>query len=161
LTVIGCLSSKPASVVSKAWLNDRPANEVLPPGFVDDASRLDRTHVAEGIAIAGARHSMGGHSISPERIVLNMLPLDHLQLDAEKRILRGGAGARWAEVVPYLDQQGYSVAVMQASNDFSVGGSISVNCHGWQHPLRIGGRFYTIQWPVCIWEGEAPAELHF
>jgi FAD/FMN-containing dehydrogenase len=159
LIVIGCLSSKPASVVSKAWLNDRPANEVLPPGFIDDASRLNRTHVVEvcaietdraaaeaqirdlivrarkeklGIAIAGARHSMGGHVISPEGIVLDMLPFNHLELDAEKRILRVGAGARWAEVVPYLDQLGYSVAVMQASNDFSVGGSLSVNCHGWQ-----------------------------
>jgi FAD/FMN-containing dehydrogenase len=160
LIFLGCFASKSPFVVSKAWLDDRPETEVLPPGYVDDASRLNRTHVTEvcaiaadpstaeaqvrqlilrarteklGIAIAGARHSMGGHSISPEGIVLNMLPFNHLELNEEKRILRVGAGARWADVVPYLNSRGYSVAVMQASNDFSVGGSISVNCHGWQH----------------------------
>jgi FAD/FMN-containing dehydrogenase len=160
LILIGCFSSKPSFVVSKAWLNDRPQTEVLQPGYVDDASRLNRTHVTEvcaisadksaaeaqvrqlilrartqklGIAIAGAGHSMGGHSISPEGIVLNMLPFNHLELSKDNKILRVGAGARWSDVVPYLNSRGYSVAVMQASNDFSVGGSISVNCHGWQH----------------------------
>ena len=41
--------------------------------------------------------------------------------------------ARWSEIIPYLDARGFSVAVMQSNDDFSVGGSISVNCHGWQH----------------------------
>ena len=40
--------------------------------------------------------------------------------------------ARWTEVIPYLNGRGYSVTVMQSNNDFSVGGSLSVNCHGWQ-----------------------------
>jgi FAD/FMN-containing dehydrogenase len=43
-----------------------------------------------------------------------------------------GAGARWSEVIPYLDARGLSVAVMQSNNNFSVGGSLSVNGHGWQ-----------------------------
>lgn len=126
---------------------------------VDDASRLNRTRVAEvwsipaepaaaerqlrellqraraeklKVAIAGSKHSMGGHTISPDGIVLNMLPFHHLELDAKNSILRAGAGARWSEIIPYLDARGYSVGVMQSNNDFSVGGSISVNCHGWQ-----------------------------
>lgn len=35
-------------------------------------------------------------------------------------------------VIPYLDAPGRSVAIMQSNDSFSVGGSISVNCHGWQ-----------------------------
>jgi FAD/FMN-containing dehydrogenase len=62
-----------------------------------------------------------------------MLPFKHLQLDPERRILSVGAGARWSEVIPYLDSHGLSVAIMQSNNNFSVGGSLSVNCHGWQH----------------------------
>jgi FAD/FMN-containing dehydrogenase len=85
------------------------------------------------VSIAGARHSMGGHTIYPDGIVLDMLPLDHLELDRERRVLRAGAGARWSQIVPWLDERGYSVAIMQSNNDFSVGGSLSVNCHGWQH----------------------------
>jgi FAD/FMN-containing dehydrogenase len=84
------------------------------------------------VSIAGARHSMGGHTIAPGGIVLNMLPFDGMQLDEKTGILHVGAGARWSEIIPYLDQRGWSVAIMQSNNSFSVGGSISVNCHGWQ-----------------------------
>ena len=60
-----------------------------------------------------------------------MLPFRQLELSPELNILRAGAGARWSEIVPYLDARGYSVTVMQSNQDFSVGGSLSVNCHGW------------------------------
>jgi FAD/FMN-containing dehydrogenase len=151
---------RPAFLIVRAWVNDRPAPEPAEPGFADDVSRLNRTPVREvwsappdpaeaerqlaelirrarrdhlKVSIAGARHSMGGHTIAPDGVVVNMLPFDRMELDAGARALRVGAGARWSQVVPYLDARGFSVAVMQSSNDFSVGGSLSVNCHGWQH----------------------------
>ncbi|MDZ4860421.1 MAG: FAD-binding oxidoreductase [Candidatus Hydrogenedentes bacterium] len=126
----------------------------------DDASRLNQTRVHEiwniptdpvkaeaqlkqllirataenlPVSIAGARHSMGGHTIAPDGIVVNMLPFNAMELDDMQKILHVGSGARWSSVVPYLDARGYSVWVMQSNNDFTVGGSISVNCHGWQH----------------------------
>ncbi|MFN7971516.1 MAG: FAD-binding oxidoreductase [Acidobacteriota bacterium] len=43
------------------------------------------------------------------------------------------AGARFADVLPYLNERGRSIAVMQSNSSFTVGGSLSVNCHGWQH----------------------------
>jgi hypothetical protein len=81
----------------------------LTPGIVDDNSRLNQTKVAEvwpipsdvaqaerdivsliararrdklPISIAGARHSMGGHTIAPSGIMLDMLPFHQMQLDA-------------------------------------------------------------------------------
>jgi FAD/FMN-containing dehydrogenase len=160
LLATGVFLSRPTYLWVKAWLHDQPVPDDLPAGYVDDASRLNSTHVAEvwsipgepaaaetqlrtlllrarterlGVAIAGARHSMGGHTISPDGIVLNMLPFNHRELNTDRRILSVGAGARWSDIIPYLDARGFSVAIMQSNNNFSVGGSLSVNCHGWQH----------------------------
>ncbi|HEY4309585.1 MAG TPA: FAD-binding oxidoreductase [Pirellulales bacterium] len=160
VSVMAFVVGRPAYLWSWAWLRDRPVAEQLDDGEADDASRLNRTPVSKvwsipsdpsgaesqlrelltrarrdhlGVAIAGARHSMGGHTICPDGIVLDMLPFDRMQLDAERRTIRVGAGARWAAVVPYLDTHGLSVGVMQSNNNFTVGGSVSVNCHGWQH----------------------------
>ncbi len=116
--VVAC----PLSIWIRAWVRDRPVVEFLPTGYVDDASRLDRTHVAQvwsipsdqqeaeaqlrelirrardkrlPIAIGGARHSMGGHTISPDGIVIDMLPFNHMELDPGRQILHVGSGARW------------------------------------------------------------------
>lgn len=139
--------------------NDVDELELLPAGFVDDASRMNRTEVqavweiprdrrlaeeqlaellekarTQGlkISIAGARHSMGGHTIYPGGIAIDMLPFNQIEVDAENHLVHVGAGAIWADVIRELDAHGLSVAVMQSNNSFSVGGSISVNCHGWQ-----------------------------
>ena len=74
---------------------------------------------------------MGGHSIAPDGIVIDMRPFDAMRLDGDRGILTVGAGATWAQIIPYLDERGSSVGVLQSDNSFSVGGSISVNCHGW------------------------------
>lgn len=142
-----------------ALRDERGPLEGAPPGFVDDASRMNRTRVAlvwdcppdaakaevalaslvrgaraDGlrISIAGARHSMGGQTIRPGGIVVNMRPLHRMELDEAREVLHVEAGALWSEVLPYLNARGRSVAVMQSNHSFTVGGSISVDCHGWQ-----------------------------
>ncbi len=131
-----------------------------PPGYLDDASRLNRTRIAEvwsmpagvsdvetelaallaharaegrRVSIAGARHTMGGHTLYSGGLVINMLPWNQMELDEKRDVLKVQAGALWRDVIRYLDARGRSVAVMQSNNSFTVGGSISVNCHGWQH----------------------------
>ena len=145
-------------VVSTAW-RDVDKLEPTPQGFADDVSRLNRTRVAEvvpvaketdaaerqlaallqrarneglKVSIAGSKHSMGGHTITPGGLVVDMLPFHHMDYDAEHELLHVQAGARWRDIIPYLDRFQRSVGVMQSDNDFSVGGSLSVNCHGWQ-----------------------------
>ena len=56
-----------------------------------------------------------------------------MKLDEQTDLLHVDAGARWADVIPYLDRHGRSIEVMQSDNNFTVGGSLSVNCHGWQY----------------------------
>lgn len=99
------------------------------------------------VSIAGAQHSMGGHSIATNGIVLNMLPYKHMQFDVEHNILTIGSGATWQDAIEYLDHQGKSIAVMQSFSNFSIGGSISVNGHGWQKdaaPLSSSVESFTL-----------------
>lgn len=85
------------------------------------------------VSIAGARHTMGGHTIARDGIVVEMASFDHIELAPDGSTVTVGAGATWAEVLRAIDPAGRSVAVMQSNDTFSVGGSVSVNCHGWQH----------------------------
>ncbi len=147
-------------LVVRTAYRDHSALPKVPAGYADDVSRLNKTQVAgiwnipsdptKGeeelrevlrkaqasglrVSIAGARHSMGGQTIYPGGIAINMLPFKSMSLDEAGNILHVQAGAKWADIIPYLDEHGRSVAVMQSDNSFTVGGSLSVNCHGWQY----------------------------
>jgi FAD/FMN-containing dehydrogenase len=89
------------------------------------------------ITIAGSRHSMGGHTLLNGSLCIDMRcdafrRIDPVRVRDSVPIVHVGAGATWHELLTALDRQGWSVAVMQSNDDFTVGGSISVNCHGWQ-----------------------------
>lgn len=160
LLAIAVLLARPTLHLIRTTLADPHEIQPTPSGQVDDSSRLNATAVHEiwhipvdtklpeeqiakllkrarqenlKISIAGARHSMGGHSIYPGGIVLDTLHLNSLALDKDNKLLTAGAGALWRDIIPFLDRRGLSVAVMQSNNSFTVGGSISVNCHGWQY----------------------------
>lgn len=84
------------------------------------------------VSISGAKHSMGGHTIYPNGISIDMLPYGHMSFDQDSQILTVGSGASWSKALQYLDGFGKSIGVMQSFSNFSIGGSISVNGHGWQ-----------------------------
>ena len=75
---------------------------------------------------------MGGQTIFPGGVEINMLPHKRMEVDEQNNLLHVQAGALWSDVIPYLDAHRRSVAIMQSNDSFSVGGSLSVNCHGWQ-----------------------------
>lgn len=160
--IVACLSLQSCIAVhlARTAIHDRNTLTAPAPGTADDASHLNATRVSEivdvspddavaipqiqsalqraraahaGVSIAGFRHSMGGHTIAANGIVLNMLPHARMQLLDDGTTLRVQAGAVWSDVIRYLDPRGRSVEVMQSDSPFSVGGSLSVNCHGWQH----------------------------
>lgn len=158
LTLILFLSIPTFHLLKTKW-NEKEIGIEIPKGFTNDASQLNLTKIdtiipvpndKKGIeiqlkkvlkyakennlkiSIAGAKHSMGGHTIYPNGIVLNMLPYKQMELDASKNILTIGSGALWEDALKYLDKYGKSIAIMQAFSSFSIGGSISVNGHGWQ-----------------------------
>lgn len=162
IVVIFIFISIPVIHVLKTKWSEPDLKNDIPEGYTNDASQLNITRIDTlikvpaskpeienqlreilkyakekhlKISIAGARHSMGGHTIYPDGILLNMLPYKHMELDEKSNILTIGSGALWEDAIKYLDKHGKSIAVMQAFSSFSVGGSMSVNGHGWQKNL--------------------------
>jgi FAD/FMN-containing dehydrogenase len=86
------------------------------------------------VAIGGARHSMGGQSL-PRNGIAASFAKPVIEPDSTGRIYRVSAGARSREVIRALDPIGFSPAVTQSNHDFSVGGTLSVNAHGWPVPF--------------------------
>lgn len=135
-------------------LNSGVMAESTAPVLIDDGSHLNQTTVfklvdihteedvknalaeahklGKHISIAGAQHSMGGQTFDQDNIVLNMLPFNTMSYASQTDVLTVQSGARWAQVQAFLDPKGRSVWVMQSDNVFSVGGTLSVNAHGWQ-----------------------------
>lgn len=158
-TFLAYVAGRPVFHLSQTAINDTTSLPPFVKGFVDDASKLNKTKVksilflsgntqeveeqltniiAEAndsnshIALAAARHTMGGHTIYPDGIILDTENFNEMHLDEQNGLLQVQSGATWSQVIPYLDSKGYSPTVMQANNDFSVGGTISANAHGWQ-----------------------------
>ena len=113
---------------------EEPAAPVPADHFERELVELVERARQEGLAlsVAGAGHSEVGHTSYPGGVVIDMLPHRALELDADRNLLRVQAGARWREVLEVLDREGLSVEIMQSFSDFTVGGSLSVNCHGWE-----------------------------
>jgi FAD/FMN-containing dehydrogenase len=152
----------PVIHICKTKLNETDFKPAIPYGFTNDESYLNLTVIdtiidvpndakeivnqLKGIiqyakenhlkiSIAGARHSMGGHTMSENGIIINMLQYKNMELDSANNILTIGSGALWEDAIKYLDKYGKSIAIMQAFSSFSIGGSLSVNGHGWQKNL--------------------------
>jgi FAD/FMN-containing dehydrogenase len=94
------------------------------------------------IAMGGARHSMGGQSL-PRNGIAASFAVPAIEPDTARKIYRVSAGARWRDVIRVLDPIGFSPAVTQSNHDFSVGGTLSVNAHGW--PVPFGPFGSTLQ----------------
>lgn len=84
------------------------------------------------ISIAGRRHSMGGQSLLSDSIHLNMLGFNNVRYNPNTRRVTAEAGAIWKKIQKILDKYHRSIKVMQSDNIFTIGGSVSVNVHGWQ-----------------------------
>lgn len=83
------------------------------------------------VVIAGTRHSQGGHILYPDAVMLDMTAYNQvINVDPTDKTVRVQAGATWAQVQQAVNPHRLAVAVMQSSNIFSVGGTLSANAHG-------------------------------
>ena len=164
------LMSGATLALAPLWARGAAAQATVAPIVLNDASRLNpvpvarnvivrsgadndivaelrallKTAAAEGKAICagGARHSMGGQSLPRDGFAI-ALASSTCTPNLQDRTCRVNAGARWRDVIRTLDPLGYSVAVMQSNSDFSVGGTLSVNAHGW--PVAYGPFVSTVR----------------
>ena len=103
--------------------------DVYTPVSEDELIKIVSNTWPRKICIAGAKYSHGGQTMLDNAVQIDMRRMNKMVLLNQTSILVE-AGATWKEVLTYLDQFGLSVAEMQSYSNFSVGGSISVNCHG-------------------------------
>jgi decaprenylphospho-beta-D-ribofuranose 2-oxidase len=83
------------------------------------------------VSISGSRHSQGGHTYTAGGVVLNMRGFNRIRaIDSVAQTVTVESGATWDEVQRAIAPQRLAVKVMQSSNIFTVGGTLSANAHG-------------------------------
>lgn len=103
---------------------------VLPIHRTADLSAALQRH-AGTVCVAGACFSMGGQTSAEQALQLDMRSCNRVVfLDVPGKVVRVQAGMRWRSLQEHLDRHDLAVKVMQSFSNFTVGGSVSVNCHG-------------------------------
>jgi FAD/FMN-containing dehydrogenase len=83
------------------------------------------------ISIGGARHSEGGQIATEHSLHLDMRSFNKIvAFDPQKKTITVQAGITWRDIQDKIDPYDLSVSIMQSYANFTVGGSLSVNCHG-------------------------------
>jgi FAD/FMN-containing dehydrogenase/uncharacterized membrane protein YhaH (DUF805 family) len=97
-----------------------------------DIESLRKIIVSEkSVCVGGGRFSMGGQTASSQTTHIDMRALNRvLDFSKENKTIKVEAGIRWCDIQREVDQHGLSIKIMQTYANFTVGGSLSVNCHG-------------------------------
>jgi FAD/FMN-containing dehydrogenase len=83
------------------------------------------------ISIGGGRFSMGGQIGYENSLHIDMRKFNRiLSLDSSSKQVTVQAGIVWRDLQRVIDRYDLSVKIMQTYANFTVGGSLSVNCHG-------------------------------
>jgi len=83
------------------------------------------------ISIGGGRFSMGGQTGYNNSLHIDMREFNKvISIDKDKKQVKVQAGITWRDLQKEIDKENLSVKIMQTYANFTVGGSISVNCHG-------------------------------
>ncbi len=87
------------------------------------------------ISIVGAGFSQGTQTVPKDgkQVVISTKFLNQIELAEDGKTVLVQAGATWEQLQLALNAKGKSSIVKQASDVFSIGGSIGINCHGWAH----------------------------
>ncbi|MGI9191688.1 MAG: FAD-binding protein [Chitinophagaceae bacterium] len=111
-------------------LNPVIVNRVVLPKT--EAELVDIIKTSERpICIGGGRFSMGGQTATPHGLHVDMRQLNRvLEFSAVQKTIKVQAGIRWCDIQHHIDAHNLSIQIMQTYANFTVGGSLSVNCHG-------------------------------
>ena len=123
-------------VVPYGKLYERRAYQFFPKS-VQEVQEIILLAAAENktLSVMGAGMSQGAQAISTkeEQIVLQTSEFCQIEIDPIRKVAKVGVGATWEDLQQEANRHSLAVKVMQASNIFSIGGSLSANCHGWDH----------------------------
>jgi xylitol oxidase len=103
------------------------AREVYTPESVQDVQEIVRKH--DKLKALGARHSFNsiadtsGGQVSVEH-------LKDMEVDAKSRTVTVGAGVRYGQLAPYLDDHGFALHNLASLPHVSVAGACATGTHG-------------------------------
>ena len=111
-------------------LNPVRVMAIVAPTSVEEVQEALR-RTSGPVSIGGGRFSMGGQTASPGSLHFDMRSMSRIiSFSQEMRTIRVQAGVRWCDIQKFVDPHGLSVKIMQTYANFTVGGALSVNCHG-------------------------------
>jgi FAD/FMN-containing dehydrogenase len=111
-------------------LNPIAVDRVIVPHSIAEIVAAIKT-APGGVSIGGARHSQGGQIAEAHSLFLDMRQFNQVvAFDPTAKTITVQAGITWRDIQEKIDPYGLSVAIMQTYSNFTVGGSLSVNCHG-------------------------------
>lgn len=100
------------------------------PSIMDDVQKAVESWPG-ALSIGGGRFSMGGQIAASDSLHLDMRALRRVvAYSPAQRVIRVQAGITWRDIQNLIDPHEQSVKIMQSYSNFTVGGSLSVNCHG-------------------------------
>lgn len=115
------------------------------PQDLDELVQLIQDAIAEGRQVipVGAGRSQGKQFL-PERkgngqapLVIDLQHFNTVEINAKNKTATVGAGVLWGDIQLLANKSKLALKVMQASNVFSVGGSLGTNIHGWDHKTGV------------------------
>jgi FAD/FMN-containing dehydrogenase/uncharacterized membrane protein YhaH (DUF805 family) len=125
---------------------------IVVPASVDELREAIRRS-SGAISVGGGHFSMGGQTASEGSLHLDMRRLNQiLRFSPIEKTIRVQAGVRWCDLQRFLDPHSLAVKIMQTYANFTVGGALSVNCHGRYvglGPLILSVRAITL----CLADG--------
>ena len=120
----------PLTINDVTRLNPVIVAREIRPSTVDEVQKAVKIWPG-ALSIGGGRFSMGGQIASPQSLHLDMRSLSRVvSYSAADRVIRVQAGMTWRAIQDHIDRHERSVKIMQSYSNFTVGGSVSVNCHG-------------------------------
>ena len=67
-------------------------------------------------------------------VIINTSKLNDININLETKIATVGSGATWSDLQRVANEHGLAVCVtIRPLDTFSIGGSLSANCHGWDY----------------------------
>ena len=117
-------------------------NARLDPARVAAVNRLETVEALQAaladarakglkVSMAGSHHSQGGQTYTAGGVQFDMRGFRKvLAIDTVEGTITVESGATWDEVQRALAPVGLAIKVMQSSNIFTVGGTMSANAHG-------------------------------
>ncbi|MES2239511.1 MAG: FAD-binding oxidoreductase, partial [Bacteroidota bacterium] len=111
-------------------INPIQINKVIQPHSVNEIIQGIQSTTGP-ISIGGGRYSMGGQIGYENSLHIDMRQFNKiLKIDTKKKQVTVQPGIIWRDLQKAIDPYNLSIKIMQTYANFTVGGSLSVNCHG-------------------------------